>query len=114
LIAGGWYAASLRPYARRFGDQLRVFLYDDAVADPIALYADVLRHIGVYDTSFVPRKIDRVRFSGRPPDTSPYAESGGRRSLSPEERRQLFPWFERDIAKLEKMIGRDLSAWRPE
>jgi hypothetical protein len=114
LITGGWYAASLRPYVRRFRDQLHVFLQDDAVDAPARLYGEALRHIGVGDGSFVPTELDEVRFSRKAPKTSRYADKkAGKRELSHEERAELFQWFERDVASLEKMIGRDLSAWRP-
>ena len=64
LITGGWYAASLEPYSRRYGDRLLVVLHDDVVADPRATYARVLSHLGA-DPSFAPADLDAVRFTNQ-------------------------------------------------
>jgi hypothetical protein len=42
-------------------------------------------------------------FSNRPDDDE----------LAVEDRRRLYELFAREIDRLERMIGRDLSAWRP-
>ncbi len=113
LIAGGWYAASLRPYFAGFGERLRVFLHDDTVEDPEGLYARALEHIGA-PPGFLPPGLRRVRNSGKPPTTSDYAKAGGgRRELTPEERTEIYEYFREDVEQLEEMIDQDLSAWRP-
>lgn len=113
LIAGGWYAASLRPYFASFGERLRVFLHDDVIQDPEGLYAQALEHIGA-SPGFLPPGLQHVRHSGKPPTTSNYADArGSRRELSSEERAEIYEYFRDDIEQLEEMIGRDLSGWHP-
>jgi len=112
LVAGGWYARSLAPYLDRFGPRLRVFLHDDVVADPAAVYGGALEHIGA-DTNFVPSELEEVVFSRVLPEGSRYWEPGsGRRKLTPEEREALLDLFAAEIDSLERLIGLDLSAWR--
>ena len=64
LVSGGWYAASLQPYRKLFGDQLLVLLHDEVESDPRALYTRALEHIGA-SPDFVPPEIDAVVFSNR-------------------------------------------------
>ena len=112
LVAGGWYARSLAPYVDRFGDRLTVFLNEDARADPAGVYANALRRIGV-DDSFVPEELDEVVFSRSLPKGSRYWQEGkGRRPLTAEEKAALYEFFAEDLDRLERMLGRDLSAWR--
>ncbi len=113
LITGGWYAASLRPYFKRFGERLRVFLHDDVAEDPEGLYARALEHVGA-SPRFLPPKLRRVRYSIKPPKTSPYADGENvRRELTSRERAELYEYFRQDIERLEEMLDRDLSLWRP-
>jgi hypothetical protein len=113
LVAGGWYGASLAPYAERFGERLRVFLNEDVRADAHGVYRRALEHVGV-DPGFVPAGLSRVRFRNRTPRFSRYRSARGeRRPLSTAERRALSEYFADDIAVLERLLGRDLSAWRP-
>lgn len=114
LISGGWYSESLDPYMRRFGDRLLVLLQEQVRHDPEGLYAQICRHIGVDDEYRVPGLRD-VQFSNQPPPTSIYAtpHGSGRKSLSPEVQEQLWRYFEDDVRRLEKILGADLSAWRP-
>jgi hypothetical protein len=108
IVVGGWYAASLEPYQERFGDRLLVVLHDDVDDDPRGVYDDALRHIGA-QADFVPPEFERVRFSHQQhASTEP-----GRRPLTLDERRQVWEFYAADVAKLEKMIGRDLSLWDP-
>jgi hypothetical protein len=114
LVAGGWYARSLAPYKNRFGDQLHVILNEDARNDPEGVYAKALGALGV-DDSFVPEELSEVVFSRTPPKGTRYWQKGkGRRPLSDWERQTLYEYFAEDIDELEQMLGRDLSAWRPE
>jgi hypothetical protein len=105
LIDGGMYAASLRPYLKRFGDRLLVMLHDDVATDPRLVYGRSLWHIGA-EPSFVPPSLDEVVFSNR----APGAVSPG---LTYEERCELWEYFRDDVAKLQRMIRRDLSIWDP-
>ena len=112
VIVGSWYADCLRPYVRRFGDRLLTVLHDDVDDDPDATYAAVCTHLGV-DESFLPPKVAKVRFSNPVPEESPYADAEGqRKSLTDEEREQLYPLFASQIDELEEMLGLDLSRWR--
>lgn len=106
LVAGSWYAASLKPFAERFGDALQVVLQDDVAADPWAVYSTALRHVGASD-DFAPADLDAVRFSNRP------ASDDERPALTDEERALLWPRFADDVRALEDLIGRDLSLWTP-
>ena len=44
----------------------------------------------------------------------PSRDRQGIREPTLEQRRELYEFFADDIEKLETMIGRDLSIWRPE
>ena len=109
IIAGGWYAASLEPFQRCFGEQLLVLLHDDADDDPRGVYDRALRHVGTMP-DFLPRDLERVRFSNQ----QDLLLSPGRIELTLEQRRTLYEYFAADVEKLEGMLGRDLSIWRPE
>jgi hypothetical protein len=108
IITGGWYAASLEPYYERFGDRLLVVLHDDVDDDARGVYDAALRHLGA-GTDFVPPEFERVRFSLQQKASS----EPGRRPLTLAERRELWQYFADDVAKLEPLIGRDLSLWNP-
>jgi hypothetical protein len=108
IIVGGWYAASLEPYLERFGDRLLVVLHDDVDDDPRGVYDAALVHLGA-TPDFVPPDFERVRFSHQQKASS----EPGRRPLTLEERRELWTYFADDVAKLEQLIGRDLSMWAP-
>lgn len=112
LVAGSWYADSLAPYFERFGDRLAVFLHDDVLASPEKVYARSLVHLGA-SPGFEPRALSRIRNSGKTPTDSAYAEGEGRRELNAAERAELYEYFRHDVERLEAMLGRDLSHWRP-
>jgi hypothetical protein len=106
VVTGGWYAASLQPYLERFGERLLVLLHDDVRADPAGIYRAALEHVGA-TRDVVPTELDVMVNSNQdgaallvPP-------------LSAEERAELFEYFADDVARLEKLLGRDLSRWRP-
>jgi hypothetical protein len=106
LIDGGLYAASLRPFVKRFGSRLLVLLHDDVRADPDLVYWRVLLHVGA-EPSFRPAALREVVFSNRRPSDS----AGG---LSQADRVQMWRYFADDVRRLQRMIGRDLSSWNPE
>jgi hypothetical protein len=105
LIAGGWYAASLRPYFRRFGPRLLVLLHDDVQSDPRGVYERALRHVGA-EPSFVPEGLERVVFSNRRADDK-------RAQLSQADRLALWEYFRDDVRHLQWYLRRDLSMWDP-
>jgi len=105
LIAGGWYAASLRPYVRRFGQRLLVLLHDDIQRNPAWVYQRALRHIGAEPT-YVPDGLESVVFSNRGTSERP--------ALTLDERRMLYTYFRDDVRRLQRIIGRNLSIWDPD
>jgi len=119
LVSNGWYDACLEPYASRFGDQLLVLLHDDLLLDPAALHQRAAEHIGA-DPSFVPATIARVAHSN---ELTLLARLRQRRSirhrphaapLTDHDRREIYAFFRDDVTRLERRLGRDLSAWDPE
>src|SRR5262249_45990286 len=105
IVAGGWYAASLGPYAFRFGDALLVLLHYDVVKDPVVPYRRALEHIGA-DTAFVPERLSEVVFSNRRDDTE--------YRLSADERAEIWEFFREDVEQLEDLLDIDLSRWQPD
>jgi hypothetical protein len=151
-ISGGWshhwhyrrrgfYAAQLRRYFDLFErEQLRVYLYEDYVADPVGLMQDIFRFLSV-DDSFVPDMSVRHNVSNIPRIralqtflTEPRPAKNLLKSFVPERwsrsvgnrlrrhnvtkpplpetlRRQLIEVYRDDIDELQGMLGRDLSHW---
>lgn len=105
IITGGWYAASLRPFLDVFGDHLLVLLYDDIRPDPRRVFDSAVRHVGAAP-GFLPRSLNRVVFSNQ---GAAELEAGP----SAAERCELFEYFRDDVDRLEVILGRDLSMWRP-
>lgn len=113
LIAGGLYAASLEPYLARFGPQLEVIVLDDALVTPQVVYDRAAAHIGA-SLGFRPPRLELVRFSTPVAPSGPYAcADGSRRALTAAEREALWPFFERDVGRLEELLGVSLDRWRP-
>jgi len=110
LITGGWYATSLAPYHATFGDQLLVVFQEDIDVDPHAFYRRAAEHIGA-TRPFSPPDLETVRFSNR---ERPGLDRAAIAPLTIEKRRKLYKYFAADVAKLEKMVGRDLSSWNPD
>lgn len=104
IVAGGWYARSLRPFHERFADRLLVLLHDDVIADSRAVYRRALEHLGV-DPSFVPPELEVVRHSHR-------GDAGSTRVPTAEEVRRLFVFFAEDVVELETMLGLAVPAWK--
>jgi hypothetical protein len=107
LVAGGWYAASLKPFKNLFGEQLLVLLHDDIRNDPRGVYEAVLRHIGLMP-EFDPPDLEALVFSNQQGESAQW-----KRDVSPEARAALHRHFRDDLRELEQMIGRDLSIWEP-
>jgi hypothetical protein len=114
LISGGWYFASLRPFAKRFKGRLLVLLHDDVKADPVGVYRSALRHVGA-EPSFLPPELSEVRYNNNPPKASGLRDGeGSYMPLNDEQRRALYGYFRDDVRRLESMVGRDLSHWLPD
>lgn len=137
----GFYGQQLQRYYDRFpATQLKVFLFDDFCADPMAITQEIFEYIGV-DPSFQP-DLTKRNVSGVPknaalqrlltrdnqlksmlkpliPRSFRQKISGQikRRNLSAkptlksETRSQLTDLYREDILTLQELIGRDLSAW---
>jgi hypothetical protein len=106
LISGGWYAASLKPFVRYFGDQLLVLLHDDLADDTAGVFAKALAHVGAPPE--IPPELERVIHSNQPTDDKP---AKGPARPTDEERRVLYEYFRDDIVELEHMLGRTIPAW---
>jgi hypothetical protein len=106
LVSGGWYAASLEPFLDRFGDRLLVLFHDDIGREPARPYRQALAHVGA-DADFVPSSLSRVVFSNR------RTRSARNSPLTAEDRIEMWEYFHDDVAKLERMLGVDLSRWAP-
>jgi hypothetical protein len=138
----GYYAAQLKPYFERFRpEQIRIYLYEDLVADAEAIATDCFEFLGV-DSSFKPNVSERMNISGVPkyrwlsrllsqdnpiktglkailPKTlrkNLYRQAkrqnlGEKTTLSPELRQQLVAEYRDDILALQDVISRDLSRW---
>jgi hypothetical protein len=137
----GVYAAQLEPYLRLFPpERLRVYLYDELVADLGGLLRDLFTFLGVA-ADFVPDTRERPNRSGdlRNPVlrwlwTRTHAWRAPLRPLLPKAvrslvsgwviarplvraempagtRRWLTDLYAEDIRRLERLLGRDLSAW---
>ncbi|MGH2476261.1 MAG: hypothetical protein ACRDIL_13455, partial [Candidatus Limnocylindrales bacterium] len=78
-------------------------IHDDIQRDPRSVYASALGHVGA-TTDFEPPSLDKIVFSNQ----------GGADAdnISVADRCELFEFFRDDVARLETMLGRDLSMWR--
>ena len=108
LVSGGWYAASLEPFLDRFGDQLLVLFHDQVAVDPAARLRVGAPARGCRSTDFVPGELSRVVFSNQG------GRAGRRSPLSADDRVELWDYFRDDVARLERMLGVDLSRWTPD
>jgi len=103
MVRGGVYTPILAHFRDHFGDQLKIMLYDDLVADPADFYRQALRHLGAPDT-FVPDDIERVRFRGPAVELEP---------LTHDQRLFFYENLRENINELAGWLGRDLSSWDP-
>lgn len=105
IVTGGWYAASLEPYLRLFGERLLVLLHDDIRADPQREYVRASEFVGT-SQRVVPPGLDEVIWSNRP-------GAAADALVTADDRVELFEHFRADVERLERMLGRDLSVWEP-
>jgi hypothetical protein len=99
----GLYAAQVARYTALFPpEQLRVYVYDDLLRQPLPTLQDMFRFLEV-DPTFVPDLTVRHNPSDEGVPLPP---------LLPAVRQQLRTRFADDLADLEHVLGRDLAAWR--
>ncbi len=102
--AMGFYGRQLERYLEIFpAERIHVLLYDDFVADPVGALQGCFRFLGV-DDSFVPDTSMRPNVSVADGDMPP--------TLCPQLKADLTRSYAADIARLEALLDRDLSAWR--
>lgn len=137
----GFYYAQLRRYYDLFDrDQIRIYLYEDLVADSPGLMRNIFQFISV-DDSFCPDMSVKHNISGVPKNkvlhnllirsnplksaikpllpsrmSSRIAEKVRVRNLKKpsfdeEARLQLIETYRDDIVKLQELIDRDVSSW---
>ncbi|MBM3692937.1 MAG: sulfotransferase [Actinobacteria bacterium] len=142
-LAMGYYAESLDRWIDHFGrDRVRVFLYEDLVADPAAMVRETFAFLGV-DPDFVPpldrrhnvtqvprhrsilrfakesspvkaalKRVMPARARARVKDRVTAWNTTAPPPLTPELRARLVALYADDIDRTATVIGRDLSAWR--
>lgn len=96
------YVSTIELWRSYYGDQFKVFFYDDVEADPVAFYEDLCAHVGL-DPDAVDGWRERIRtviFKG--PDFQPPAQM----------REFLDRKYADMVARLEELVERDLSHWR--
>jgi len=137
----GFYSGNVERYFEFFGrERVRIYLHDDYIADPVGLFQDIFRFLGV-DHTFVPDVSRQRNLSGVPKSRvldaflrdpnpiksalTPLLPAGLRGRLSkslksknlvkppfpPEVRKQLIDEYRPDILKLQELINKDLSQW---
>lgn len=140
LIRYGLYAQQLEMlYGYFHPAQVKVFLYDDITASASAAVSELFEFIGVdpsyrpaslgerYNRVIFPRTqalLSKLKLGGvveaiKATPVGPWIKRThartGRRAqdaMTPEDRQRIKAHFSDDISKLERLLGRDLSAWR--
>jgi hypothetical protein len=137
----GFYFKQLQPYYQLFGsEQIRVYLYEDLINQPIGLTKKIFEFLKVDDTfspdttkkhnpTAVPKNQTLNTLLNRPnllKDTIKHfipksfrqiiseplkKQNLGKPELSKEVRKQLIAEYREDILKLQELIDRDLSNW---
>ncbi len=141
-LAMGYYAEALERWIGHFGrDQVRVFLYEDLVADPRAVVRETFAFLGVdpdfppplerrLNVTTVPRHRSILRIAkeqspvksalkrvlpagarGRVKDRVTAWNTTAPPALPADLRARLVTLYADDIARTAAIIGRDLSAW---
>ena len=89
-----------------------MLLHDDVKTDTHGAFLSVLDHLDLQ--RHIPDGLGAARFTKKPPPGSAISGEGGRlRKLTADERERLWALFADDVARLEGLIGRDLTMWRP-
>ncbi|HEY0759145.1 MAG TPA: sulfotransferase [Acidisarcina sp.] len=104
FLAFGEYAEQVDRYLKRFPpEQLFLSFYEDTQRDYHQWFAQLLTFLEV-DCSVPPEEVDVPSTPHLPPGTA-------ERRRVPEDRARLVAYYERDILRLQSLIGRDLSSW---
>jgi len=134
LVERGLYAKHLSRYLDLFpSDQIQVLLFDDKDKDPLAFIQSIYSSLGV-DNAYAPPSlkiqtkpgarenarpllslVSRVLMHRRSPLRSIYSKlrpGTNTMKFSPHELEKLQHIYAHDIDSLEKLISRDLSAWK--
>jgi len=103
FLEPGLYAFHLSRVRRYFsGDQVHVTLYDDLRDDPVKCLSDLFGWLGV-DPSFCPDCLHT--------DVNPEAPGAHPDEMTTDLREHIRGFYREDIARLEELLDRDLSAW---
>jgi hypothetical protein len=141
------YAEQVERYLTLFGpDQIDLIIYDDFAADPAAVYANLLRSLGLdashrpdfavvnanktvrstlvrralrttsprlraFGRLLVPGAAARARLRRRAHSLN--TQHRPRPALAAEVRARLAGELEDEVRRLEQLLSRDLSSWRP-
>ena len=137
----GFYYNQLKPYYELFApEKIKIYLYENFVAEPVAVMQDIFRFLEIDDnfipdmsrkhnTSLIPRNKSWHQFLDKPNPIKdiikPFLPLKFRQnlkqdakeknlfkpSLDSELRQQLIIEYQEDISKLEDLIKQDLSRW---
>lgn len=137
----GFYYRQLKPYYELFAlEQIKIYLYENFVAEPVAVMQDIFQFLGIdhdftpdmsrkHNTSLIPRNKSWHQFLDKPnPIKSiikPLLPLKFRQnlkqdakeknlfkpSLSPQLRQQLMTEYREDILKLQELTQQDFSNW---
>lgn len=140
-VRAGFYFDQLERYFSRFSrSQVRIYLFEDFVRDPLTLVHDLFRYLEVddvfrpdlsvkYNVSGFPRSPLLHRLLTKPSRTKNMLKAAlpeemcrqvkhvirnrnlAKRQISQETRVRLIETYRNDVSKLEALIQRDLSAW---
>lgn len=109
LVSGGWYARSLEPYIKLFGDRLFIEMHENVKDDPRTLYENTLKHLNI-DNSFYPQDLQKVRYSNREEVGAKALEAA---RLTADQKKNLYnKFFAADTTQLEDLAGLDFSLWK--
>ena len=93
--------------------QLKPMLYDDLLSDPVGFVGKIMDYLGL--ESDLELKDLRFRANDKNQKKAELGPGWGELpTLSPHLRRRLFEEYADDTRRLEKLLDRDLSAWRSE
>lgn len=137
----GFYYEQLKQYFEVFDkDNIRVYLYEDLIGDPVSMMQDLFQFLGVdktfvpdmsrkYNASYIPKNQFLSSFLEKPTLVKSIlkpllsekiyqrvfdnfkAWNETKSQLLPDTRKQLTQEYWEDITKLQCLIHRDLSKW---
>jgi Sulfotransferase domain len=99
----GLYYKHLKRWYQYFPkEQLKVFLYDDILSDPVKVLQSMYRYLEV-DDKFVPPNYKQWRNKNW---------SGQTIEFKQKDRKKVLEFYKPSIARLEKLLNKDLSKWQ--